>query len=162
MCKVAKSGYWNTSIIIILTAQAYVRIRSNGSASIGQVGFFAKKLSEVSIFHERHYEVRSAGLGIETESTQTQNVGMTEWVHERALHQKTTHFGIRCAICIWEVEAKCIHKICMICSADEGQQARKQLSRALHLFSLGITWSNTFMSIYSAHSEQWPSEKGHL
>ena len=29
-----------------------------------------------------------------------------------------------------------------LCSADEGL---KQLSRAPHLFSLGITWSNTFM-----------------
>ena len=28
----------------------------------------------------------------------------------------------------------------VVCSADEGQQARKQLSRAPHLFSLGITW----------------------
>ena len=27
-----------------------------------------------------------------------------------------------------------------VCSADEGQQAKKQLSRAPHLFSLGITW----------------------
>ena len=34
-----------------------------------------------------------------------------------------------------------------VCSADEGQQATspKQLSRAPHLISLGITWSNTIM-----------------